>query len=84
MYRVPASGELLRVEPLDGSSENPGAHFKDLTGWNRKALRITLPPSASPEQVEATELLCAIAAGRFARPAPPAPEDGGSGPKASE
>ena len=53
-------------------SLNPAAHFKDLTGWNRKALRITLPPSASPAQVEAAELLCAIAAQHFIRPTPPA------------
>jgi hypothetical protein len=70
MYLILSSDEPLRVESLDGNSLDPGAHFKDLTGWNRKALRITLPPSASPAQLEATELLCAIAAGHFVRPAP--------------
>jgi hypothetical protein len=70
-YVVQSSGEPLRVETLDSSSVNPGAHFKDMTGWNRKALRITLPPTSSPTQVEAAELLCALAAQRFvSRPAP--------------
>ena len=73
MYVIPGSGEPLRVEALDRDSLDPGAHFKDLTGWNRKALRITLPPSPSEAQVEATELLCAIAAQHFIRPAPAAP-----------
>jgi hypothetical protein len=77
-YLVRPSGDPLRIEPLDGSSLNPGAHFKDLTGWNRKALRVTLPPSASLAQVEAAELLCALAARHFAKavpvatPSPPA------------
>jgi hypothetical protein len=70
-YVIHASGEPLRVEALDRDSLNPGAHFKDMTGWNRKALRITLPPAASPAQVEAAEMLCALAAGNFVnRPAP--------------
>jgi hypothetical protein len=72
LYVIQPSGEPLRVESLDGDSLNPGAHFKDMTGWNRKALRVTLPPSPSPSQVEATETLCAIAAQRFAPAASPA------------
>ena len=71
LYGVRASNEPLRIESLDGNSLNPGAHFKDLTGWNRKALRIMLPPSSSPAQVEAAELLCALAAQHFvSSPAP--------------
>jgi len=66
---IPASGEALQVEPLTGESLNPHPHFKDLTGWNRKALRVTLPPAPSPAQTEAAELLCAIAALRFVHPA---------------
>jgi len=79
VYAVPGSHEPLRVEPLDKSSVNPGAHFKDVLGWNRKAIRVTLPPSASPAQVEATEMMCAIAARAFPKPAPatvPAPASG--------
>jgi hypothetical protein len=66
---VTTAGQTLRVESLTGSSINPAAHYKDMVGWNRKALAITLPPSASPAQLDATELLCAIAAQHFARPA---------------
>jgi hypothetical protein len=70
-YVVRRSGEPLQVEALDASSLNPGAHVKDLTGWNRKALRITLSPSPSAAQVEAAELVCAIAAGQLVpNPAP--------------
>ncbi len=72
VYLIPATQETLRIEALDKRSLNPGAHFKDLTGWNRKALRITLPPNPSPAQVDATEMICAMAAQRFVRaPAPP-------------
>jgi len=69
-YQVRSSAEPLRIEPLDGASLNPGAHFKDMTGWNRKALRVTLPPSPSEAQVEATETLCALAAQHFTPAAP--------------
>ena len=71
LYVVQGSGEPLRIESLDRDSLNPAAHIKDLTGWNKKALRITLPPSASPAQVQAAEMLCAIAARHFVRAAPP-------------
>jgi hypothetical protein len=65
-----SSGEMLFVESMDKSSQSPGAHFNDMVGWNRRALRIVLPPSASSAQVEAAELVCAIAATRFPIPKP--------------
>jgi hypothetical protein len=64
------SGELLFIETIDKDSLNPSLHFKDMVGWNRKALRIVLPPSASPAQIEATELLCGIAAAHFIKTKP--------------
>ena len=70
-YLIEPSKEALFIKPLDGKSLGPQAHYKDLTGWNRKALRITVPPSPSPAQVEAAELLCALAAQHFARSAAP-------------
>ncbi len=73
-YEIEPSKQVLVIKRLDSRSPNPAPHFKDLTGWNRKALRITLPPSASPAQIEAAELICAIAAQHFARPASPAVE----------
>jgi hypothetical protein len=66
LYRL-GPGDHLFIEPLDKDSLNPAAHFKDMTGWNRKAIRIVLPPSPSPAQVEATELLCGIASRHFVR-----------------
>ena len=65
MHAIASSKELLRVEPLDKNSTNAAAHFKDLLGWNRKALRITLLPAPSAARIEATEMLCAIAAQHF-------------------
>src|SRR5215207_7948643 len=38
IYVIRSSNDPLRVESLDGNSLDPAAHFKDLTGWNRKAL----------------------------------------------
>ena len=72
LYVVASSKDPLRVEPLDGHSANPAPHYKDMTGWNRKALRVTLPPSPTASQVEAAELVCAVAAQHFA-PAEVAP-----------
>ena len=74
VHRIVGSTEVLHIEALDRDSINPAVHYKDMVGWNRRALRITLAPTASAEQVAAAELMCAIAASRFARPAasPPA------------
>lgn len=71
LFALPPSGQPLHVEVLDGDSINPGPHFKDMTGWNRKALRVILSMTPSPEQVEATELLCALAAVQFVSVPPP-------------
>jgi hypothetical protein len=68
VYGIVGSGDALRIDALDRDSENLVAHFKDMVGWNRTAVRITLPPSASAAQVDAAERLCAIAALRFAPP----------------
>lgn len=65
-HGIPGTGQGLQIEALDRESAHPEVHFKDMVGWNRTALRITLPPTASPEQVAAAEVICAIAALRFA------------------
>lgn len=72
MLLVAASGELLQIDVLDKKSISPAPHFKDLTGWNRRALRVTLPPEPSPAQVDAAELLCAVAASHFVHAEPAA------------
>lgn len=68
VYTIAASNEPLTIESLSGTSRNPAAHFKDMTGWNRKAIAIALPPTPTPTQVEAAELLCAIAFRHFPKP----------------
>jgi len=57
--RTTDSGERITIERLDCESINPAACFKDMVGWNRKAIRVTLPITASPSQVAAVKSLCA-------------------------
>ena len=71
LYLIEPSKEQLLIKQLDSKSVNPAPHYKDMTGWNRKAMRITLPPSPSPAQIEAAELLCALAAQHFVHSALP-------------
>lgn len=71
MYELRSTMEPLQIEALDGSALTPGAHFKNLTNWNRRALRISLPTAPSAAQVQAVELLCGLAATQFVA-APPA------------
>jgi len=49
---------------LTGHEAVNGYH-KNLTGWNRKAMRMTLPAQPSQAQVSATEQLCALAAAEW-------------------
>lgn len=59
-------GGTLMIEMLSATnSPNPPAHMKNMLGWNRKALRISLPNAASEAQIEATEDLCALAARKW-------------------
>jgi len=65
-YRLGKGNELLMIDALDGKSPNPEAFYKDMTGWNRKAIRVTLPANPSKEQIQATEQLCVLAAEEWA------------------
>jgi len=78
---VGTKGEILEVESLDNSNTaDPPAHFKHMLGWNRKALRVSLPAVAANAQAAATEAMCAIAAKAWAHvAAPTAPA--GRGPR---
>ena len=75
---VGAMRHTLRVELLDAqNTPEPPAHVKNMLGWNRKAMRVTLPVIASEgPRVEAAEALFALAAkqwaAKLARPAPAA------------
>lgn len=59
-YRLADSQEVLTIERLDRTTSNPADFFKDMLGWNRKALRITFPAGASGAQIAAAELVCAL------------------------
>jgi hypothetical protein len=54
-------GMNVRVEVLSASSTvDAPEYYRNLLGWNRKALRITLPTNAGRAQVDACEALCAL------------------------
>ena len=55
--RLPNSTDLLTVERLDGKVSNPAPFYKDMLGWNRRAVHIALPAMASDAQIAATEAL---------------------------
>jgi hypothetical protein len=68
IYRI-GGGESLEVEVLDGKSPNQDTFYKDLTGWNRRAMCIILPVSATAPQLQAVEGLCTLAAAAWQPPA---------------
>ena len=61
-YRIKGGVDSLKIDRLDGKSANPSPFYKDMLGWNRRALRITLPANATGDQIKATELLVSLAA----------------------
>ena len=68
-YGIVGSSYALTIKSLDRGAVDPAPYFKDMIGWNRRALRVSLPESASPRQADAAEALCAVAARQFVRPA---------------
>src|SRR3954470_11751394 len=53
--------QRLLVESLDANNTpNPHPWYKNMLGWGRKAVRITLPVKASKEQISAAEQLAAL------------------------
>ena len=66
-------GEFLSLELLNATNTpNPAAHVKHMIGWNRKALRVTLPTNATSAQATALETVCALAAQQWTAYAAPA------------
>jgi hypothetical protein len=64
------AGESLRIESLDNhNTPEPPPHVRHMLGWNRKALRVSLPANGSPTQAAATEALCELAAKSWAESA---------------
>ncbi len=51
-----------RSNLLDRDTLNPQFYFKDMTGWNRKAIQVTIPSTASAAQKHTVEQLAALAA----------------------
>lgn len=61
-YRICSSRLTLTIEQFEGKTENPPPYINAMTGWNRKAIRIILPPDLGEQHVKITLLLCAISA----------------------
>ena len=66
-YLAADSGEPLMIERIDGETINPAPYFKDMLGWNRRALRITLPAGATKDQVDAVEKICQMGAKKWTK-----------------
>jgi len=61
------AGETLRVEAMDHSNTpDPPAHVRHMLGWNRRAVRGTLPTVGVEAKVDAVEALAEIAARSWA------------------
>lgn len=64
-FRVSNSHDLLNIEQIDAKSVTPVPYFKEMLGWNRRVIRVTLPTDATPGQVEAVERLCAMSKSKW-------------------
>ena len=72
-YTVAAgNGQTIQIEALTAqNTPNPSPFYKHMLGWNRKAVRITLPVDASEPSIKAAEHICAISAQRWRQAAVP-------------
>jgi hypothetical protein len=61
-YRLGNSHEMLIIETLDANSCNAQPFFKDMLGWNRRAMRVHIPLGVSDNQLRVIQHLCASAA----------------------
>src|SRR6266498_5583414 len=64
-YGIADSRDTLMVEELDGKTTDPSVFFKDMLGWNRKAVRITLLTTSTDAQISAAVALCSLAAKKW-------------------
>jgi hypothetical protein len=68
-YAIPGAGkQTLEVIAMDAANTpEPPQHVKNMLGWNRKALRISLPTTeAKSAAVSAAESLASLAAAKWA------------------
>jgi hypothetical protein len=56
-YKIGSTKETLSAERLDGKVSNPAPFYKDMLGWNRRAVHVALPVMASDVQADAVEKL---------------------------
>jgi len=61
VFLLNPSKEKITIELLDRDTLNPQFYFKDMTGWNRKAIQVTIPATASAAQKHTVEQLAALA-----------------------
>jgi len=64
-FAINGTKDKIVIEELDGKTLNPAPFYKDMLGWNRKAVRITLLTNATPAQLEAAESLCTLSARKW-------------------
>jgi len=62
LRRLAVGDNSLAIDPLDGQTPDPDPVYKAMTGWNRKAIRMSLPPKPGKAQVAAVERICLLAA----------------------
>src|SRR5687768_7739599 len=56
-------GDTVRIEHLTAASTiSAPDYYKHMLGWNRKALKITLPLDASPSSIQGLLAFCALSA----------------------
>jgi hypothetical protein len=67
-YLLPDSHESLAILRLSNESHVPAMFYKDMMGWNRKALCIRVAASASDTQADAVDLLAALSLVRAGKP----------------
>lgn len=72
-FRLPDAGQTITIELLDGKSMNQPPFYKDMTGWNRKAMCVVVPALANDAHMTAAEKIATLAATKFVVTLPPAP-----------
>jgi hypothetical protein len=62
LYRIGKTESSLTIDIVSGTTLDPQIFYKDMTGWNRRALCITLAGDSSQAQIRAVDDLCKFAA----------------------
>jgi hypothetical protein len=62
LYRIGKTDQSLTVDIVSGTTLDPQIFYKDMTGWNRRALCIILAGDSTQVQIRAVHELCKFAA----------------------